>query len=191
MPGVETQKKRYSIDRRFVGIFVLYFFASLLLGKLSLELAANQDGVAIIWLPAGVALVGLVFIDMRLWPSIALSSFVSNFYNGLPIEATIGIAIGSTLGAITSAYALRAIGPWEELSIFSMSLKFGTIGATISSIISASLGIASLYFVGILSASDLSSNWVRWLIGDWMGIFLFSSFMLIYHMFTDGDDATR
>ena len=83
MPGVETQKKRYSIDHRFVGIFVLYFFASLLLGKLSLELAANQDGVAIIWLPAGFALVGLVFIDMRLWPSITLSSFVSNFYNGV------------------------------------------------------------------------------------------------------------
>lgn len=187
MPTSETHKKRLPIAPKFLGIFVLYFVVSLTLGILSLTLAANYDGVAIIWLPAGSALVALVLIDMRLWPSIALASLASNLYFGLNIQAAVGIALGSALGAIIAAFALRALGPWKELSIFLKALKLGTAGAIISSTIGASLGVASLYFSGVLLASDLATTWARWFLGDSVGIFLFSSFILIYYMAMDGD----
>ena len=189
MPTSETQKKMPPIAPKFLGIFVLYLFVSLALGILSLTLAANYDGVAIIWLPAGSALVALALIDMRLWLSIALASLFSNLYFGLNIQAAAGIALGSALGAIIAAFALRALGPWKELSIFLKALKLGTAGAIISSTISASLGVASLYFSGFLLASDLATNWARWFLGDSAGIFLFSSFILIYYMLVDGDSA--
>lgn len=178
----ETQKKRLAIGPKFLGIFVLYFFISWALGMLSLTLAANYDGVAIIWLPAGSALVALVFIDMRLWPSIALAAFASNLYYGSGIQAAVGIGVGSALGAIIGTLALRTLGPWDELSIFFKAAKLGTFGAVISAAISAAIGVASLYFSGVVPISEFAKIWPRWVLGDSVGIFLFSSFTLIYCM---------
>jgi integral membrane sensor domain MASE1 len=186
LPMTEAQTTRLPTAPKFFGIFILYFFVSLALGVLSLTLAANYDGVAIIWWPAGSALVSLVFIDMRLWPSIVLASLVSNLYFGSSIQASVGIGIGSALGAIVATVALRALGPWNNLSIFFQALKLGTVGAAISATISASLGVSSLYFWGILPVSALATSWARWVLGDSVGVFLFSSFILIFHMLLDG-----
>ncbi|UWQ91275.1 MASE1 domain-containing protein [Rhodobacteraceae bacterium M382] len=182
MPTHENQKKGLPIGPKFLGIFVLYFFINLALGILSLTLAANYDGVAIIWLPAGSALVALVFIDMRLWPGIALAALASNLYYGSGIQAAVGIGVGSSLGAIIATLALRNLGPWEDLSIFYKALKLGTFGAVISAAISAAIGVASLSFAGIVPISEFATNWARWVQGDSVGIFLFSSFVLIYCM---------
>jgi integral membrane sensor domain MASE1 len=191
LPTNETQKKVLPIGPEFLGIFVLYFFISWALGIVSLTLAANYDGVAIIWLPAGSSLVALVFIDIRLWPSIALAVLASNLFYGSGIQAAVGIAVGSTLGATIATFALRLLGPWGDLSIFYKALKLGTFGAVISAAISAAIGVASLYFAGIVPISDFAKNWARWVLGDSVGIFLFSSFVLIYCMLWghEGNDA--
>jgi integral membrane sensor domain MASE1 len=190
LPINETQKKGLPMGPKFLGVFVLYFFISWALGILSLTLAANYDGVAIIWLPAGSALVALVFIDMRLWPSIALAVLASNLYYGSGIQAAVGIGVGSTLGALIATFALRLLGPWGQLSIFYKALKLGTFGAVISAAISAAIGVVSLYFSGIVPASDLATNWARWVLGDSVGIFLFSSFVLVFFMFVDRDGTS-
>ncbi|WP_406646805.1 MASE1 domain-containing protein [Aliisedimentitalea scapharcae] len=182
MPTYETQKKGLPIGPKLLGIFVLYFFISWAVGILSLTLAANYDGVAIIWLPTGSALVALVFIDMRLWPSIVLAVMASNLYYGSGIQAAVGIGVGSTFGAIIATFALRLLGPWEELSIFYKALKLGTFGAVISAAISAAIGVASLYSAGIVPLSAFAKSWARWVLGDSVGIFLFSSFVLTYCM---------
>ncbi|SMX25687.1 MASE1 domain-containing protein [Boseongicola aestuarii] len=182
MPTYETQKKGLPIGPKFLGIFGLYFFISLALGILSLTLTANYDGVAVIWLPAGSALVALVFIEMRLWPSVALASLVSNLYFGSSIQAAVGIGVRSALGAMIATLALRSLGPWGYLSIFYNALKLGTFGAVIRAAISPAIGVASLYFAGIVPISDFAKNWARWVLGDSVGIFLFSSFVLIYCM---------
>ena len=170
------------LGTKFIVVFIVLFFVSFAAGLLSLSVAANYDGVAIIWLPAGAALVALAFIDMRLWPSVALASMVSNLYFGSSIPTAAGIGIGSALGAILAAYALRFLGPWEELSILYKALKLGTIGAVISAVISATIGVSSLYSTGIVPLSAFAKSWARWVLGDSVGIFLFSSFVLIYCM---------
>lgn len=182
MPTNKSERARAPLDPKFLVVFVVFFFVSFALGLLSLSVAANYDGVAIIWLPAGAALVALAFIDMRLWPSIALASMVSNLYIGSSIPTAAGIGIGSALGAILAAYALRFLGPWEELSILYKALKLGTIGAVISAAISAAIGVSSLYSAGIVPLSAFAKSWARWVLGDSVGIFLFSSFVLIYCM---------
>lgn len=164
---------------------MLYVCVSFALGILSLELAANREGVSVIWLPAGSALVALVFIDMRLWPSIALASLASNLYFGSNIQTAFGIGIGSALGAVIATLALRNLGSWNSLSIFYRALKLGTIGAAISAVISAGFGVTSLYLSGILPSSDWVTVWAQWVLGDSVGIFLFSSFILIYYMVDD------
>ena len=176
----DIQQERPLVASGFFSVLALYIFLSLSLGILSLSLSANPDGVAIIWLPAGLALVGLVFIDKRLWIGIAIVAFASNFYSSQNIQAASGICFGSAAGAIIAAAALRTLGPWKELSILPKALKLGTMGGAVSSSISAAIGVASLYFAGAVPTEELVVSWSRWLIGDWIAIFLFSSFILIY-----------
>ncbi len=77
-------------------------------GRLSLFLTGTSEGVALIWLPAGVALVTLVFIDRYLWPAGAIGSFITNMTFGLPIATALGIAAGNTLGVVVGVAAVSA-----------------------------------------------------------------------------------
>ena len=56
MPTNKSERARAPLDPKFLVVFVVFFFVSFALGLLSLSVAANYDGVAIIWLPAGAAL---------------------------------------------------------------------------------------------------------------------------------------
>lgn len=183
--ATEIHQTKTPVKPKFLTIFVSYVAVSLALAMLSLRLTANNDGVAILWLPAGAALVALVFIDMRLWSGVALVSLISNFYFGASIPIAFGISLGSVLGAIIASFVLQRLGPWKELSIFLKALKLGTLGATVSAIISASIGVTSLYLSGIVPASETAVNWGRWVLGDGLAILLFSSFILVYVMLTD------
>ncbi|WP_437436832.1 MASE1 domain-containing protein [Ruegeria arenilitoris] len=104
---------------------------------------------------------------------------------GSTIQAAVGIGVGSALGAIIATLALRTLGPWGELSIFFRALKLGTFGAVISATVNAAIGVGSLYFSDIVPISDFAKTWARWVVGDSVGIFLFSSFVLLYYMFRD------
>jgi integral membrane sensor domain MASE1 len=44
-----------------------------------------QGFAAAVWPPAGIALVALVLYGARLWPSIAVSAFVVNWWAGAPM----------------------------------------------------------------------------------------------------------
>jgi integral membrane sensor domain MASE1 len=141
-------------------------------GRLSLFLTGTSEGVALIWLPAGVALVTLVFIDRHLWPAVAIGSFITNATFGLPIAAALGIAAGSTLGALAGVYALQLAAfsrqPEKIMNVF----KFNGIGATASALVSAVAGVTALYVTDIIPEESLLDNGLRWWIGDALGIIL-------------------
>ncbi len=149
-------------------------------GRLSLFLTGTSEGVALIWLPAGVALVTLVFIDRHLWPAVAIGSFITNATFGLPIAAALGIAAGSTLGALVGVYALQLAAfsrrPEKILNV----VKFNGIGAPASAFVSAVVGVTALHVTGVISEDSLLGNGLRWWIGDALGIILVGGLMWVY-----------
>ena len=149
-------------------------------GRLSLLLTGTSAGVALIWLPAGVALVALVFIDRHLWPGVAVGSFVTNMTFGLPLATALGIAAGSTLGVLAGVYALQLAAFSKRTEEIINAVKFNGIGATASAFVSAVVGVIALYTTGIIPEESLLANGLRWWIGDALGIFLVGGFMWAY-----------
>ncbi len=149
-------------------------------GRLSLFLFASAEGVAVIWLPAGVALVTLVFIDRQLWPAVAIGSFITNATFGLPISTALGIAAGSTLGALVGVYALQLAAFSKRPEIVMNAVKFNGIGATVSASVSAIVGVITLHVTGIIPEESILDNGLRWGLGDALGIGLVGGLMWVY-----------
>ena len=165
---------------RFVVKFSVFCVTLVIAGRLSLALTGTTEGVALVWLPAGVALISLIYIDRRLWPGIALGSFITNLSFGLPIDTALGIAAGSTLGALTGLYALQLAASGKSFETPAIVVKLIGIGATSSALVSAALGVTALHFTGLIpEEAILGAGW-RWWLGDAIGVVVISPMVLIY-----------
>ena len=149
-------------------------------GRLSLFFTGTSEGVALIWLPAGVALVTLVFIDRRLWPAVAIGSLITNMTFGLPIPTALGIAAGSTLGALVGVYVLQLTAFSKRPEKIMNAVKFNGIGAPASAFVSAVVGVTALHATGLIPEDSLLGNGLRWWIGDALGIILVGGLMWAY-----------
>ncbi len=150
-----------------VGILVAAYFGS---GKLGLLLADVYGNVSPVWPTTGIALAAILLGGYRLWPGIALGAFLVNASTGVPLAAAFGIAVGNTLEAVSGAYLLhRVIGfrnPPERLQDV---LGFALLAAGLSTMVSASIGVASLGLAGVVPWADYGAAWWVWWLGDAMG----------------------
>ena len=156
--------------------FSLLYFATALLG---LGLDAVSGFATLFWLPTGISLAAVLLFGYRVFPGIFLGAFFANFLNGAPLPASTGIALGNTAEALVGAYFLRLIGFHPSLERLKDVLGLVMLAAFASTTISATVGVASLLFSGILSASFLTT-WVAWWIGDLLSNLIAAPFLLVW-----------
>ena len=125
-------------------------------------------------------MVTLVFIDRQLWPGVTIGSFITNVTFGLPIATALGIAAGSTLGAVVGVYALQLAGFSKRTERIINAVKFNGIGATASAFVSAVVGVTALHVTGIIPEESLLDNGLRWWTGDALGVVLVGGLMWVY-----------
>ena len=90
----------------------------------------------------------------------------------LPLAAA-GQAIGATVGALTGAFLLRRIPHFDpSLSRLRDALGLVVLGAFGSAILSASIGVFSLYATQVQAYSGLASAWLIYWLGDSTGVLL-------------------
>ena len=179
-----TQPSSISAGRRRV------VYAAELLALAALYVAAARIGLAIdavagfatlVWAPSGIALAALLLRGDRLWPGVLIGAFVANTLTGAPLLVALGIATGNTLEAVVGAYALRRI-PGFRASLDRVIDALGLIilAAGLSTVVSATIGVASLYLGGIVSPADLGRAWRAWWVGDVIGDLLVAPAILVW-----------
>jgi signal transduction histidine kinase/CheY-like chemotaxis protein len=138
-----------------------------LLAMLGLRLHPINNFATLVWPPTGVALVAMLVLGNRFWPSIALGAFLANLWTGAPVVVALGIAAGNTLEAVAGAYLLRTI-PGFRSSLDRLTDVLGLVGlaAVLSSALAATVGVASLVFGGIIPADRFGMTWRAWWLGD-------------------------
>ena len=85
------------------GLAIAYWATS----KIGLHYTATGPTVSAVWLPAGVALAGLLLFGLRAWPGVMLGAYLVS-YQASPI-IFIGGMFGKTLGAWLSARLLQRL----------------------------------------------------------------------------------
>jgi PAS domain S-box-containing protein len=108
----------------------------------------------------------------QVWPGIVASAFVVAVSSVVPPLAAAGQAVGATAGALTAAHLLRRLHFDPTLSRLGDALGLIILGAFGSAMVSASIGIFSLYATGVQAYSGIETAWLIYWLGDSTGVLL-------------------
>lgn len=161
---------------KILALAAIYFVAA----KFGLAFDAVSGFATLVWPPTGIALAALVLFGSRLWPGIFLGAVIANVSEGAPVLVALGIGIGNTLEAVAATYLLNRVGFRPTLERLPDTLWFFLLAGVLSTAVSASVGVTSLWFGGITPTSQLPHAWAAWWIGDMLGAFIVTPFLLTW-----------
>jgi diguanylate cyclase (GGDEF)-like protein len=135
--------------------------------KAGLAFAFANQSVTAVWPPAGLALAAVLIWGYRMWPAVAAGAFLANITTAGPLLTVSGIAAGNTLEAVLGAYLLcRFAGFRLSLERVSDVVALVVYGAALSTIVAATVGVASLSAAGLIEPGETLSTWRVWWLGD-------------------------
>jgi PAS domain S-box-containing protein len=160
---------------RFALVTAVYVGAA----KVGLGLPVAHGVITPVWAPSGIALAALIILGPRFWPAVALGAFIANATSAVPMWIAAAIAVGNTLEAVCGAFLLRRAGFRRSLDRARDVLAFVLLAAVVSTTISATVGVTTLWLDGRLSDS-YGSGWALWWSGDAMGDLLVAPMLLVW-----------
>jgi signal transduction histidine kinase len=162
---------------RVAFLFAIYVSTA----KFGLMLDAVSGFATLVWPPAGIALAALLLFGLRLWPGIALGAFLVNLLTGAPVLTAGGMAVGNTLEAMIGAYWLRRT-PGFRHSLDRLRDVMGLIvfAAVLSTTVSATIGVSSLWLGGVVARATYAPTWLAWWLGDMLGDLVVASLLLTW-----------
>ena len=174
---MKRSEMRAGFFLRVSGVALLYFAAA----HAGLMLAVVGSTVTLVWPPSGIALVAILAFGYRITPGIALGAFLANAWTGLPLLLAVGIATGNVLEALAGAWLLKRLAGFRNTlerrnDVFALI----ALAAMCSTMISASIGVASLTLGGIVTFGEYASVWLKWWLGDMMGVLVVAPPLLVW-----------
>ena len=170
-------RRRFEYLAAVLGLAAVYVIAA----RLGLRLDAVAGFATLVWPAGGIALAALVMFGYRIWPGVFIGALVANLLTGAPLLAALGIGVGNTLEAVVGAYALRRI-PGFRASLDRLPDVVGLIvlAAALSTMLSATIGVGSLYLGHIVPLADAGKAWRAWWLGDLIGDLVVAPVLLVW-----------
>ena len=170
-----TTPLRYTLA--IAALAMLYLVAA----RAGLMMDAVAGFATLVWAPSGLALATLLIFGPGLWPGVFIGAFLANLLTGAPVPVALGIGVGNTLEAVLAVYALRRI-PGFQVTLERLTDVIGLIvlAAGLSTMVSATIGVASLYLGGIVSSAQLGETWRAWWLGDLIADLLVAPVLLVW-----------
>ncbi|MFN2637464.1 MAG: MASE1 domain-containing protein [Gemmatimonadaceae bacterium] len=177
MPFTRTDLLSGEYIGRVAAVGLLYVLAA----RAGLTLDAVSGFASLVWPPTGIALAAVLLAGQRMWPGIFVGALGANVLTGASVLAAAGIATGNTLEAIAAAYALRRFADFKaSLDSLRDVLALIVFAAILSTTISATLGVTSLYLAGMVAPATFAETWRTWWIGDAIGALLVAPLILVW-----------
>ncbi|MGH7652835.1 MAG: MASE1 domain-containing protein [Gemmatimonadaceae bacterium] len=180
-PRTPTQgtKATFRLAARIFGIALLYVLAA----RAGLQLDAVSGFATLVWPPTGLALAAVLLSGYEIWPGVLIGAVVANVLTGAPIAVALGIGVGNTLEALSGAYALKRIpGFKRSLNRVTDAIALIVLAGGLSTLLSASIGVLSLYLGGIVDRSHFGETWRAWWLGDAIGAVFVAPLILVWAM---------
>ena len=160
-----------------LGLAAVYVLSA----RLGLAFDPVSGFATVIWPPTGISLAALLLLGNRVAPGIFIGAFVANFVTGAPPAVALGIAVGNTGEALIGAVLLRRV-PGFSVTLERVTSVVGLIvlSAILSTLVSATVGVVSLYVGGIVQVPHIRDAWRAWWIGDMVGSLLIAPIILVW-----------
>lgn len=159
-------------------------------GWLGTLLATPPSNSSLLWPAAGCALAIMLRFGHQALPGIFIGALIAQFYAFLDtssltkITQSLDIGLLASIGACLQAWVgMRLINRWvgkhDALIEDSKIVRFFLLMA-VSCLVSASIGVSSLYWRGVISDTDVISSWATWWAGDTIGTAIFTPLLLLF-----------
>ncbi|MEU6756438.1 MASE1 domain-containing protein [Streptomyces sp. NPDC046685] len=150
-------------------------------GRLGLRQRVVVDGAEVtpLWLPTGIALASLLWLGLRIWPGIALGTYLAIERISEFSVSGLGIIAGNTLAPVCAYLMLRRAGFRVEVDRLRDALALVFLGGLLPMLISATAGTWTLVLTGDLPWSRFWPVWSAWWAGDAMGVLVLTPLLLV------------
>src|SRR5438874_7967263 len=160
-----------------LGIAAVYYLAA----KAGLRFAYANSSVSTVWPPSGIALAVFVLFGYRVWPAILGAAFLANLTTTGVVASSIGIALGNTLEGLLGSYLVNRFARGGRVfdrvrDIF----RFALLAALISTVASATIGVASLLLDGQVAWPAAGRLWLTWWLGDAVGDIVYAPPLILW-----------
>jgi signal transduction histidine kinase len=169
-------RKRVADVTWTIALAVLYLVAA----RLGLAFDAVSGFATLVWPPSGISLAALLILGPRFWPGVFVGAVTTNLIAHAPIGVALGIGVGNTLEAIVGALLLRRVPRFSRTLETVNTAIVLVVAAVLSTLISASIGVASLYAGHVIAAAKIQATWRAWWIGDMVAVLLITPVILVW-----------
>lgn len=160
-----------------LGLAAVYFIA----GKFALKLAFLNLSATPVWPCTGIAIAALLLLGYRVWPAIFAGAFFVNLTTAGTVLTSLGIATGNTLEALAGCYlVVRFAGGLNAFRTTQNVFRFALFAGMVGPAIGATIGCATLLLGGLAEWSHYPSVWITWWLGDGVGAFVVTPFILLW-----------
>jgi two-component system, OmpR family, sensor histidine kinase VicK len=150
------------------------------MAKLGISLAGDYSIVSAVWAPTGIALAALVLWGYRVWPGVALGALVAESTSGIPFYSAVGMTVGNTFEALFGAFLLMRVACFRpSLERVRDVFALVALAAVLSTTVSATFGVLSLWVGNEIATGDLTSSWRDWWLGDLGGDLLVAPLLMV------------
>jgi signal transduction histidine kinase/CheY-like chemotaxis protein len=164
-----------------LGVAVAIAVVYVIVARIGLMIGAVSGFATLVWPATGIALAALLILGRGFWPAIMVGAFVANLSAGAPLAVAFSISVGNTLEAVLAVLALRAIAGFRPgLDRLIDALGLLVFAALLSTLVSASIGVASLKVGGLVPSSRLFETWRAWWLGDMVGDLVVAPMLLVW-----------
>ena len=174
LDGMSQSVRRLTL---LIGVAAVYYFTA----KLGLQFAYVDKSVTTVWPPTGIALAAFVLYGYRIWPAVLGAAFLANFTTSGGLATSLGIAAGNTLEGLLGAYLVNRLARGGRVfdrvrDIF----RFVALAALVSTMVSATIGVAALVASGTRELWEAPRIWLTWWLGDAVGAIVFAPVLIIW-----------
>ncbi|MFB6613847.1 MASE1 domain-containing protein [Streptomyces sp. NPDC056367] len=188
---VRTERWRHfpAVILPILAVAVAYYAG----GRLGLRHRVVVEGAMVtpLWPPTGIAVACLLWMGLRIWPGIALGTYLAIEQITTFDPSGLVIVAGNTLAPVCAYMLLRMAGFRIELDRLRDGLALVFLGGLVPMLISASTGTWTLVLSGDLPFAEFWPTWWAWWAGDAMGVLIVTPVLLVLPTIRWPADAYR
>lgn len=174
---LKSKSVSFTLDLVWKNLFVIICYC--IGSQLGFHLAFLNSQVSPVWPPEGIAFAFLYFYRKKVVVGIFLGAFLANYINNPHLPTSILIGIGNTLSSLLNIGILfRITKSTYPLKNIKTLLVFFSIATIPGSILSAFIGVTSLFYCDFVPKEVYFNTLFTWFAGEMQGFIIVAPFLI-------------
>jgi PAS domain S-box-containing protein len=153
------------------------------LARFGLNTATMLGPVSPLWPAAGAAVALAWWLGPWVLPGVFLGAWAANMPTAAGAYFSLGIALAATAGAAVAGHVLRRRSTGAELLESLPGLvRFTAVAAVLAPLVSATIGVLTMIWAGMLPRGLAFEGWLTWALGDAMGVIVVTPALIVWRL---------